>query len=200
VPILYSSCEEMINDRGSDDAMRIGREYIPPYFHVKLFLFGPKPQHYYFLPSFRHFLLILASYVSASKILMSCSASSLFIRSFFLLCFLFYHIISTSSLPEFFPNSLSDLLFWPAFLLLEKKIGLWGHRAVCASDNFSIPDTILMKFVIYFFIIISCKFTIYSTNWAISKYVIRKHLCGAIIKWWFSYVYCTLLFFLSLAL
>jgi hypothetical protein len=46
----------------------------------------------------------------------------------------------------------------------------------------------------------SCKFTIYSTNWAISKYVIRKHLCGAIIQRWFSYVYCTLLFFLSLAL
>jgi hypothetical protein len=44
------------------------------------------------------------------------------------------------------------------------------------------------------------KFTIYSTNWAISKYVIRKHLCGAIIQWWFSYVYCTLLFSLSLVL
>jgi hypothetical protein len=44
----------------------------------------------------------------------------------------------------------------------------------------------------YIFFFISCKFTIYSTNWAISKYVIRKHLCGAIIQWWFSYVYCTL--------
>jgi hypothetical protein len=41
------------------------------------------------------------------------------------------------------------------------------------------------------FFFISCKFTIYSTNWAISKYVIRKHLCGAIIQWWCCYVYCT---------
>jgi hypothetical protein len=38
------------------------------------------------------------------------------------------------------------------------------------------------------FFFISCKFTIYSTNWAISKYVERKHLCGAIIPWWCSYV------------
>jgi hypothetical protein len=29
---------------------------------------------------------------------------------------------------------------------------------------------------------ISCKFTIYSTNGAISKYVVRKHLCGIIIQ------------------
>jgi hypothetical protein len=37
------------------------------------------------------------------------------------------------------------------------------------------------------------KFTIYSTNGAIIKYVIRKHLCGAIIQWGFSYtVYCAL--------
>jgi hypothetical protein len=40
--------------------------------------------------------------------------------------------------------------------------------------------------ILLFFI--SSKFTIYSTNWAISKYVIRKHLCGAIIQWWFSNV------------
>jgi hypothetical protein len=32
------------------------------------------------------------------------------------------------------------------------------------------------------FFFISCKFTIYSTNGAISKYVIRKHLCGATIQ------------------
>jgi hypothetical protein len=29
-------------------------------------------------------------------------------------------------------------------------------------------------------------------NGAISKYVIRKHLCGAIIQWWFSYIYSAL--------
>jgi hypothetical protein len=39
---------------------------------------------------------------------------------------------------------------------------------------------------------ISRQFTIYSTNGAISKYVVRKHLCGAIIQWWFSYIYCAL--------
>jgi hypothetical protein len=44
--------------------------------------------------------------------------------------------------------------------------------------------------IIIFFIF--WKFTIYTTNWAISKYVIRKHLCGALIQWWFSYVYCML--------
>jgi hypothetical protein len=44
----------------------------------------------------------------------------------------------------------------------------------------------------WFFYFISGKFTIYSTNGVISKYVIRKHLCRAIIQWWFSYVYCTL--------
>jgi hypothetical protein len=42
------------------------------------------------------------------------------------------------------------------------------------------------------FFFISCRFTIYSTNGAISKYVIRKHLCEAIIQWWFSYIYYTL--------
>jgi hypothetical protein len=26
-------------------------------------------------------------------------------------------------------------------------------------------------------------------NGAISKYVVRKHLCGAIIQWWFSFIY-----------
>jgi hypothetical protein len=29
-------------------------------------------------------------------------------------------------------------------------------------------------------------------KWSISKYVVRKHLCGAIIQWWFSYIYRTL--------
>jgi hypothetical protein len=29
-------------------------------------------------------------------------------------------------------------------------------------------------------------------NGAISKYVVRKHLCGSIIQWWFSYLYCAL--------
>jgi hypothetical protein len=29
-------------------------------------------------------------------------------------------------------------------------------------------------------------------NGAISKYVVMKHLCGAIIQWWFSYIYCAL--------
>jgi hypothetical protein len=29
-------------------------------------------------------------------------------------------------------------------------------------------------------------------NGAISKYVVRKHLSGAIIQWWFSYIYCAL--------
>jgi hypothetical protein len=33
-----------------------------------------------------------------------------------------------------------------------------------------------------FFFFLSRKFTIYSTNGAISKYVVRKHLCGAIIQ------------------
>jgi hypothetical protein len=65
---------------------------------------------------------------------------------------------------------------------------------VCFTSSF-----LLLSHKSFFFI--SCKFTIYSTNWAIIKYVIRKHLCGAIIQWWCSYVYCTfccvrLLFFL----
>jgi hypothetical protein len=29
-------------------------------------------------------------------------------------------------------------------------------------------------------------------NGTISKYVVRKHLCGAIIQWWFSYIYSAL--------
>jgi hypothetical protein len=44
----------------------------------------------------------------------------------------------------------------------------------------------------YIFFIISCKFTIYSTNGAISKYVVSKHSCGPIIQCWFSYMCCAL--------
>jgi hypothetical protein len=36
-------------------------------------------------------------------------------------------------------------------------------------------------FLQFCFLFISRKFTIYSTNGAISKYIVRKHLCGAII-------------------
>jgi hypothetical protein len=43
--------------------------------------------------------------------------------------------------------------------------------------------------IFFYFLFISRKFTIYSTNGAISKYVVRKHLCVAIIQWWFSYIY-----------
>jgi hypothetical protein len=32
------------------------------------------------------------------------------------------------------------------------------------------------------FVFIYRKFTIYSTNGAISKYVVRKHLCGVIVQ------------------
>jgi hypothetical protein len=42
----------------------------------------------------------------------------------------------------------------------------------------SVLRQVILNILTFFFI--SCKFTIYSTNWAISKYVIRKHLCGAI--------------------
>jgi hypothetical protein len=44
VLILYSACDEMINERGADGGKRIGREYILPHFHVKIFLLGPKYQ------------------------------------------------------------------------------------------------------------------------------------------------------------
>jgi hypothetical protein len=37
-------------------------------------------------------------------------------------------------------------------------------------------------YMYYTYIFISRKFTIYSTYGAISKYVVRKHLCGAIIQ------------------
>jgi hypothetical protein len=40
---------------------------------------------------------------------------------------------------------------------------------------------VVMYYNVQFFFI-SRKFTIYSTNGAISKYVIRKYLCGAIIQ------------------
>jgi hypothetical protein len=46
-------------------------------------------------------------------------------------------------------------------------------------------------FFIYLFIYLLQIYNLFY-NRAISKYVIRKHLCGAIIQWWFSYVYCTL--------
>jgi hypothetical protein len=64
-------------------------------------------------------------------------------------------------------------------------VSLWrSHKRVFSSG-------ILIPLESIFFI--SRKFTIYSTNGAISKYVIRKHLCGAIIQWWFSYIFSCIL-------
>jgi hypothetical protein len=51
-----------------------------------------------------------------------------------------------------------------------------------------------------FFRFIFCKFTIYSRNGAISKYVVRTHLCEVIIQWWFSYVYYALCCWVQVAI
>jgi hypothetical protein len=52
-----------------------------------------------------------------------------------------------------------------------------------------VPTEIWNRNIIFFYFL-----QIYNLlyNRPISKYIIRKHLCGAIIQWWFSYVYCTL--------
>jgi hypothetical protein len=52
--------------------------------------------------------------------------------------------------------------------LIIMKVALFRIQYIATSNK-------------YFFFI-SRKFTIYSTNGAISKYVVRKHLCGAIIQ------------------
>jgi hypothetical protein len=65
-----------------------------------------------------------------------------------------------------------------------------SDRPQC-SPSLSWPCYPLLLQAKYFFLI-SRKFTIYSTNGTISKYVVRKHLCGAIIQWWVSYIYCAL--------
>jgi hypothetical protein len=44
----------------------------------------------------------------------------------------------------------------------------------------------------HFFLFLANLQLLYSYIGAISKYVIRKHLCGVIIQWWFSYIYCAL--------
>jgi hypothetical protein len=41
---LYSAFDEMINESRAVGGMRIGREYIPPHFHIKIFVVGPKYQ------------------------------------------------------------------------------------------------------------------------------------------------------------
>jgi hypothetical protein len=44
----------------------------------------------------------------------------------------------------------------------------------------------------YFFLFYFSQIYSLLYNGAISKYVVRKHLSGAIIQWWFSYIYCAL--------
>jgi hypothetical protein len=63
---------------------------------------------------------------------------------------------------------------------------------VCSGSAWTDRTQHFMPSENFLFYFISRKFTIYSTNGAISKYVIRKHLCGAIIQWWFSYIYCAI--------
>jgi hypothetical protein len=79
-------------------------------------------------------------------------------------------------------------VFYAVFL--PKECFYWRILSEIAVGLLQTISNLVLYFI---FLFISCKFTIYSTNWAISKCVIRKHLCGAIIQWWFSYVrvYCT---------
>jgi hypothetical protein len=71
---------------------------------------------------------------------------------------------------------------WPLGILITALNSLWHDpRLHCIQ--------IITLLSHYMFFLISHEFTTYSTNGAISKYVVRKHLCGAIIQWWFSYIY-----------
>jgi hypothetical protein len=53
----------------------------------------------------------------------------------------------------------------------EMNVEKTKHMLLSRHQNF---------FILFY--LFSRKFTIYSTNGAISKYVVRKHLCGAIIQ------------------
>jgi hypothetical protein len=73
---------------------------------------------------------------------------------------------------------------------------IWTSSTDCVLDfrrRFAVTATLLLCFLnvngfeIFFYYLSQIYDLLY--NGAISKYVVRKHLCGAIIQWWFSYVY-----------
>jgi hypothetical protein len=93
----------------------------------------------------------------------------------------------------------STKIFWsniPSYFLCD-SLGFCKCASNICLDNS--PSAISRKYFIGDrlryrgrFNFFSRKFTIYSTNGAISKYFVRELLCRAIIQWWFSYIYCAL--------